>query len=57
VPRYVDEWITGITDVTPLVREIRGRLDEGDETAAAALLPVERPYPLPDPIASLVGAG
>jgi hypothetical protein len=56
VPRYVDEWITGIADVTPLVREIRARLDDGDEAAAAALLPDERPYRLPDVIASSIGA-
>jgi hypothetical protein len=56
VPLYVDEWITGIADVTPLVREIRERLDAGDETAAAALLPVERPYPLPASIAAHLGA-
>ena len=43
VDRYVDAWITGITDVTPLVREIRGHLDAGDEAAATALLPAERP--------------
>ncbi|KHD72439.1 DUF4291 domain-containing protein [Actinoplanes utahensis] len=43
VDRYVDEWVTGITDVTPLVREIRGLLDAGDEEAAAALLPPEKP--------------
>ncbi|SDT75467.1 DUF4291 domain-containing protein [Actinoplanes derwentensis] len=52
VPRYVDEWITGITDVTGLVREIRGLLDADDEDAASALLPVERPYPLPAEIAA-----
>ncbi|WIM96218.1 DUF4291 domain-containing protein [Actinoplanes oblitus] len=46
VARYVDEWITGITDVTGLVREIRGHLDAGDEARAALLLPPERPYPL-----------
>jgi hypothetical protein len=45
VPRYVDEWTTGITDVTGLVREIRGHLDAGDEARAAALLPPERVYP------------
>ncbi|BCJ43256.1 hypothetical protein GCM10010168_00020 [Actinoplanes ianthinogenes] len=46
VDRYVDEWITGITDVTGLVREIRGHLDAGDDDRAARLLPPERVYPL-----------
>jgi hypothetical protein len=56
VDRYVDEWIAGLEDVTGLVRSIRGRLDRDDEVGAAALLPVERPYPLPDPIAARLGA-
>ncbi|MDR6324831.1 DUF4291 domain-containing protein [Actinoplanes couchii] len=56
VPRYVDEWTTGITDVTGLVREIRGLLDTGDEAAASALLPAERPYPLPADVAEHLGA-
>ncbi|WP_221324657.1 DUF4291 domain-containing protein [Actinoplanes sp. L3-i22] len=45
VPRYVDEWTTGITDVTDRVREIRRHLDAGDEARAVALLPPERVYP------------
>jgi hypothetical protein len=57
VPLYADEWTTGITDVTGLVREIRGHLDDNDETRAAALLPPERPYPLPEQIAARINAG
>jgi hypothetical protein len=57
VPLYVDEWITGITDVTGLAREIRGLLDSGDEARAAALLPSERPYPLTGQIAARIAAG
>lgn len=56
VPRYVDQWTTAITDVTGLAREIRALLDAGDENAARALLPVERPYPLPPEIAEHLGA-
>ena len=56
VDRYVDGWITGLTDVTGLVREIRSRLDEGDDEAAAVLLPRERVYPLPAEIAVGLGA-
>jgi hypothetical protein len=56
VPLYVDEWITGITDVTGLAREIREHLDSDDEAGAAALLPAERPYPLPEPIAARITA-
>ncbi|GAA3374804.1 DUF4291 domain-containing protein [Streptomyces sannanensis] len=43
--RYADEWIVGITDVTPLAREIHGLVSKGEEAAARALLPVESPYP------------
>ncbi|MEV0896715.1 DUF4291 domain-containing protein [Actinoplanes sp. NPDC049802] len=56
VPRYVDEWITGITEVTGLAREIRALLDRDDEARAAALLPPERPYPLPPEIESRLAA-
>jgi Domain of unknown function (DUF4291) len=56
VRRYVAEWITGIADVTPLVHDLRGRLDRGERAAAADLLPVERPYPLPAAAALTVGA-
>ena len=52
VGRYVDEWTAGIADVTGLARSIRRRLDHDDENGARALLPVERPYPLPGPVAT-----
>ncbi|MEU6847290.1 DUF4291 domain-containing protein [Streptomyces sp. NPDC046716] len=46
VPRYADEWTVGIRDVTPLAREVRAAVGEGDTERAARLLPVERPYPV-----------
>lgn len=55
VGRYVDEWVTGITEVTGLAREIRGRLDDGDESGAAALLPDERVYPVASTIGGALG--
>jgi hypothetical protein len=57
VPLYVDEWVTAITDVTGLAREIRGHLDDNDEARATELLPPERPYPLPEQIAARIAAG
>ena len=45
--RYVDEWVVGLTDVTPLAREVHTLVRAGDLHAARALLPVERPYPMP----------
>jgi hypothetical protein len=47
VDRYVDTWTVAIIDITSTVRRIRDLLQAGDAQAAAALLPVERAYPLP----------
>jgi hypothetical protein len=52
VHSYVDSWIVGIEDVTELAHRIHGLVKGGDLTAAAALLPEERPYPLPPKIAA-----
>ncbi|MGK5521614.1 DUF4291 domain-containing protein [Micromonospora sp. URMC 107] len=56
VRRYVDEWLVGLTDVTPTAHAVRAALDAGDDAAAEALLPPERPYPLPADVAAVVGA-
>jgi hypothetical protein len=40
VPRYVDEWTVSISDVTALAHRIQATRDP-------ALLPPERPYPIP----------
>ncbi|MEU9264019.1 DUF4291 domain-containing protein [Streptomyces sp. NPDC048251] len=44
--RYADEWILGIEDVTPLVREVHAQVRAGELGRATALLPEERPYPV-----------
>ncbi|MFG1778045.1 DUF4291 domain-containing protein [Micromonospora sp. NPDC049048] len=56
VRRYVDEWLVGLTDVTPTAHAVRAALDAGDDAAAEALLPPERPYPLPPDVAAVIGA-
>jgi hypothetical protein len=56
VDRYVDEWSVAVTDATPSVRMIRDLLRAGDEPAATALLPAERPYPLPPEVGTVIGA-
>jgi hypothetical protein len=56
VDRYVDEWIVNIADLTPSVTRIREFLRNGDEQAAAALLPTEQPYPTPASVGSVIGA-
>lgn len=52
VDRYVDDWTVAITDITTTVQRMRELLRRGDESAAAAHLPVERAYPLPAQIAT-----
>ncbi|WP_329133674.1 DUF4291 domain-containing protein [Streptomyces sp. NBC_01476] len=56
VHRYVDEWVVGIDDVTELARTINELAREGLREQASRLLPAERPYPLPGPLASRIGA-
>ena len=47
VRRYVDEWVVGLDDITGSLPDIR---------SGKSPLPVERPYPLPDPVARHIGA-
>ncbi|NUW44422.1 DUF4291 domain-containing protein [Nonomuraea rhodomycinica] len=54
VTRYLDEWITGITDVTGMVHDVHRALRAGRDVTD--LLPRERPYPLPADLARTVGA-
>jgi uncharacterized protein DUF4291 len=54
--RYVTDWTVSITDVTGLAHEIHDLVGTGDLAAAQAKLPAERPWPLPDDIASTIGA-
>jgi hypothetical protein len=56
VDRYVDDWVTGIRDVTPLAHEIHRAVAAGGLEAARELLPPERAYPLPAQAADRVGA-
>jgi hypothetical protein len=56
VGRYVDDWITGIRDVTPLAHEVHRAVTAGDLEAARGLLPPEPAYPLPAQAADRVGA-
>ncbi|AOS61576.1 DUF4291 domain-containing protein [Actinoalloteichus hymeniacidonis] len=44
VEHYVDDWIVGLADVTPLAHEIHRLVSADRLTEASALLPVERPY-------------
>ncbi|QIJ62397.1 DUF4291 domain-containing protein [Streptomyces sp. JB150] len=56
VTRYVDDWIVGMTDVTELARSVHSAVLAGRSEDALELLPVERPYPLPEPLRRRLGA-
>lgn len=46
IRRYVDEWITGIEDCTPLVRKLHQLMRDGQAGKAKTLLPKEKIYPI-----------
>ncbi|TMR89173.1 DUF4291 domain-containing protein [Nonomuraea basaltis] len=54
VRRYVDEWTLAITDITDRARAVHAAVGRGADVTA--LLPAERPYPLPDGIIETIGA-
>ncbi|MEV0648128.1 DUF4291 domain-containing protein [Phytomonospora sp. NPDC050363] len=54
---YAEEWVRGITDLTPRARRIAGFLRAGEADKARRLLPPERVYPLGDELAAGIGAG
>ena len=53
---YADHWIVGVRDVTALAHRVHELVRSGDREAAAALLPRERPYPLDEETAAVIGA-
>lgn len=54
--RYAREWITSITDITPLAERVHRHVISGDLSAAQAEMPAERAYPLPASISARIGA-
>ncbi|MGL6075703.1 MAG: DUF4291 domain-containing protein [Fimbriiglobus sp.] len=46
IREYVEDWITGIEDVTPTVRKIYNFLHSGQADKAKRLLPPEKVYPV-----------
>lgn len=59
VDQYLDSWTVSLADVTEQAHRIRDLARRGDPDGAAqaaALLPVERPYPLPGALATRLGA-
>ena len=54
--RYVNEWITGLTDITPLAHEIRDHVAADDHKTARTKLPIEQPYELSNELRQIIGA-
>ena len=53
---YAEDWIVGLTDLTPTVRKIATMAQSGQGAKAQRLLPPERPYPLDPEIARRIQA-
>lgn len=56
VCRYVDEWITDLSDITLKVREIFHLVQTNKHEGAESMLPSEKPYVLPRTLRRLIGA-
>ncbi|WP_425266943.1 DUF4291 domain-containing protein [Amycolatopsis circi] len=56
VDRYLDQWITKITDITPFAARVHRDVSSGRLDAVREELPVERVYPVPAPLLGLIGA-
>jgi len=55
--RYVNEWTIAIDEVSDLAHAISDHVERRELDRARALLPLEEPYPLPDDIVRVIGAG
>jgi len=55
IEKYVREWALEIRDCTPLARKMYALIQEGHTDRARALLPKERPYPVPPEIGRRIG--
>ncbi|MFJ6621614.1 DUF4291 domain-containing protein [Kitasatospora sp. NPDC091335] len=54
---YAEEWVTGLTDLTPRVHRIAALVRGGQAAKAQRLLPPERPYLPPAATARRLGLG
>jgi hypothetical protein len=53
---YAEQWVVGLTDLTPTVHKIAALVRAGQNAKARRLLPAERPYPLDPGIAERIQA-
>ncbi|MBB4966982.1 DUF4291 domain-containing protein [Saccharothrix violaceirubra] len=54
---FADEWVVGLTDLTPLVRKASALLRAGHAAKAQRLFPAERDYPMPSALRGVVAPG
>ncbi|MFF1909310.1 DUF4291 domain-containing protein [Kitasatospora sp. NPDC058218] len=54
---FTDDWIVGLTDLTPQVRKAASLIQTGQAAKAQRLLPTERAYPLPSALESRLSSG
>lgn len=55
IEEYVQDWVLGISDYTPLTRKIRKLCEEGKHARAKKLLPPERVYEVEPDAAKVLG--
>lgn len=54
---FTDDWIVGLTDLTPQVRKAVALIQTGHAAKARRLFPAERVYPLPQTLESALTPG
>lgn len=54
---FADDWIVGLTDLTPQIRKASALIQTGRAAKAQRLVPAERAYPLPRTLEDLVSPG
>ncbi|RKT83364.1 uncharacterized protein DUF4291 [Saccharopolyspora antimicrobica] len=52
ISEFAEEWVVDLTDLTPQTRKIAKLAQSGQSAKAQRLLPAERVYPVPAPIAT-----
>jgi hypothetical protein len=53
---YAEEWVVGLSDLTPAVHKMAALVRAGQSAKAQRLLPAERPYPLDPAVARRIQA-
>ncbi|MGZ9931119.1 DUF4291 domain-containing protein [Streptomyces sp. NC-S4] len=54
---FTDDWIVGLTDLTPQVRKASALMQTGHTAKAQRLFPTERAYPIPQTLQAVLSPG